>query len=352
MTISRVTPNALHHRLQEPNPPLLLDARRSAAFARKPEGIGGALPIVLDADPQLPDIERTQPVVAYCLCSGQASSTRVALWLTDAGYRDVAVLDGGLPAWEAEGLPLAPIDPAYRGPVTAWRPVGVHRGSPRGSGHAANPEQLIAERAFLSGQMLPVRRDMAVLFVDMVDSTSLVFSRTPEAVLGLVQAFMEEVVRIAVNHCGDIHDFQGDGAMLYFAGVGEALPAAVELHVALARRRTEQPDLPPARMALDAGPLVIGYVGTAAWRSVSFIGPSVNTAARILKLAPPGGIAATERVIAEAARTDPDLAAGFTALPEKQSLKGVSLPVTVYVAPAQDTGVRPLDWTRDRLSPK
>ena len=67
-------------------------------------------------------------------------------------------------------------------------------------------------------------------------------------------------------------------------------------------------------------------------RTLSFIGHCVNTAARILKLAPPGGIVATHRVVDDAARSDPDLAARFAEQPERQWLKGLSEPVRVFVA--------------------
>lgn len=84
---------------------------------------------------------------------------------------------------------------------------------------------------------------MAVLFVEMVDSTALLLTRQPEGVLGLIQAFMEIVVDVAVQQCGDVHDFEGNGAMLYFAGVREALPAAFNLRTALNARRRDLPEL-------------------------------------------------------------------------------------------------------------
>lgn len=324
MSLRRIAPAELRERMARGAPPLVLDVRRTEALRRQPAGIAGAVPVLLDAAaPRIPDVPRATPVVAYCLCSGQASSTRVAQWLLAAGYADVAVLEGGLPRWEREGLPVVPIADGARARVAAWMaPPSV----PAGGG------RLIAESTFLAGEKLPVRRDMAVLFVDMVDSTRLLFTRTPEEALRLVQAFMETVVSVAVLHCGDVHDFEGDGAMLYFAGPGEAVPAAFNLRAALAGRRHCEPDLPQARFALDTGPLLLGYVGSAERRALSFIGPSVNTAARILKLAPPGAIVATESVVRHAERTDPDLAARFRALPERQPLKGFDEPVRVFVA--------------------
>lgn len=325
MTFRLVSAEELAAALHGATAPLVLDARRREALNRKPVGIPSAVPVLLDDPPlRIPRVERRHPIVVYCLCSGQASSTRVALKLLDAGFENVSVLEGGLPQWEARSLPLAPVV------SSAGAPSFIVIEPREAQAVEDTATRLIAERTFLAGAALPLRRNMAVLFVDMVDSTQLVFARSPEEVLRLVQAFMQEVVDIAVTHCGDIHDFEGDGAMLYFAGVGESLPAAFDLQEALARRRRKIGDLPQARISLDTGPLVVGYVGTEVRRSLSFIGPSINTAARILRLATPGGIVATERVIVEGQGTNPDLAAGFAALPDKQSLKGVADPVAVF----------------------
>lgn len=324
MSLHRLTPQQLQQRIAA-QPPLLLDVRRSEAFKRNAAGIAGAIPVFLDdPTPHIPDLPRTTPIAVYCLCSGQASSTRVALWLQAAGYTDVTILEGGLPAWQDACLPLAAVAFDARERIAHWIPG--HAETPTGDG------RLIAEQAFLAGVELPARREMAVLFVDMVDSTRLLFSRSPEEVLRLVQAFMEIVVDVAVQHCGDVHDFEGDGAMLYFAGPGEAVPAAFNLRKALSARRHCHPDLPQARFALDTGPLIAGYIGSRGRRSLSFIGPSVNTAARILKLAPPDGIIATDAVLRHASRTDPDLAGQFRPMPEKQSLQGFDTAVTVYIA--------------------
>ncbi|MES1944523.1 TPR repeat-containing adenylate/guanylate cyclase [Salinisphaera sp. PC39] len=93
------------------------------------------------------------------------------------------------------------------------------------------------------------------------------------------------MVDVASHHGGHVHDFEGDGAMLYFAGPGEALPAAFALRAALAEYRRERPSLPQARFSVDAKPLVIGRIGTRFRRGPSFIGPSINRTARILPTA-------------------------------------------------------------------
>lgn len=327
MSFSTLSPAALLDRLEKSRPLLLLDVRRPGSLQKQPFGISGAVPVVLgDSGPELPNVDREQEVVVYCLCAGQASSTRVAQWLVAAGYRQVSVLEGGLPAWREAKLPISQV--VIRSDLR-WTPL--HRLLPENEpGSDASP--LIAQRAFLAGVTLPVRRDMAILFVDMVDSTRLLSEHTAETVLALVQTFMQVVVEVAVQHCGDVHDFEGDGAMLYFAGVGEALPAAFALRRGLAKARSTQPLLPLARIALDTGPLVIGHVGTRDRRALCFIGPSINTAARILKQAPPGGIVATLGVIKQGRRSDPELVAQFTRMQNRLHLKGFDLSVSVYLS--------------------
>ena len=328
MSLARITPEALLHRLEQPEPPLLLlDVRRPGSLQKQPFGISGAVPIVLEsAGPQLPDVDRRQEIVAYCLCAGQASSTRVAQWLIEAGYTRVSVLEGGLPAWRAANLPVWQV---VARPDLRW--TALDRLLPLTSSESG-PPTLLAERAFLAGVSLPVRRDMAVLFVDMVNSTSLLTTHPAEEVLALVQAFMEIVVQVAVQHCGDVHDFEGDGAMLYFSDVADALPAAFALRRDLFRARAVLPLLPPARIALDTGPLVIGYVGTRDRRGLCFIGPSVNTAARILKQAPPGGIVATARVIKKGRRSVPECTEQFSRMPNRLHLKGFDESLSVYLS--------------------
>ena len=254
----------------------------------------------------------------------------------------MAVLRGGLEAWTSAGYPVAPLPDPESGGGIAWRETAqgelVHAPA-----DAAPPSESlflprIAGQSFLEGLDLPLRREMAVLFVDMVGSTRLVFERSPEEVLAVMQAFMEIVIDVGAYHCGDVHDFEGDGALLYFEGAGEAVPAAFRLRDALATRRQEIAVLPLPRLSLDAGPIVIGVVGTRFRRTVSLVGPSLHTAARILKLAPPGGITATETVVAQARVANPLLAREFQRMDRvPPHLEAELGPLRVWVAPPRET---------------
>ena len=224
-------------------------------------------------------------------------------------------MGGGLETWREAGLPTEPLSAAAAS--IAWKEVALDD-LLRPVESSARSESLflprIAGQTFLEGRTLPLKQEMVTLFVDMVGSTRLVFEQPPEAVLELMQAFMEIVIDIAAYHCGDVHDFEGDGALLYFEGAGEAVPAAFSLRDALLQRQLELPELPLPRLSMDAGPIVIGIVGTRFRQTVSLVGPSIHVAARILKLAPPGGIAVTDTILEHAKSTNPELAASFARL--------------------------------------
>jgi class 3 adenylate cyclase len=261
--------------------------------------------------------------------------------MLQAGFRNVAVLRGGLDAWTAAGFPVAPLPSSEGAAAIAWRETTPEELAQVPADATPPGESLflprIAGQSFLEGLDLPLRREMAVLFVDMVGSTRLVFERSPEEVLAVMQAFLELVLDVGAYHCGDVHDFEGDGALLYFEGAGEAVPAAFRLRDALARRRQEVPGLPLPRLSLDAGPIVIGVVGTRFRKTVSLVGPSLHTAARILKLAPPGGISATETVVAQARVANPRLAREFQPMPSvPPHLEAELGPLRVWVAPVRE----------------
>ncbi len=298
----RIAAADLHKALQSPSPPLVLDVRRTGAFAERPEKIPGAIPLALDVEPiRIPDVSRTRAVVAYCCCSGATSSGRVARYLVEEGYEDVSILDGGLQIWADAGYELAPVDLDDDVAAVPWQDFELDvAGGPR-----------VAGQSFLDGRELPIKRDMVPVFVDMVDSTELIVHRSAEEVLELIRIFMEAVIDVGVYHCGEVHDFEGDGAFLYFEGPGEAVPAAFRLRDELLERRGKHPDLPLPRISLDKGPLVIGIVGTRFRQTVALVGPAVHRGARILKLAPPGGIIATEPIVEHARRSDPALAREF-----------------------------------------
>ena len=246
------------------------------------------------------------------------------------------MLRGGIEAWVGAGYPVEPVRMEGSSEV-AWKEFPLEDRLHAKPGTVATRESLflprIAGQTFLEGRSLPLKQEMVALFVDMVDSTSLVLNRSPEDVLEIMQTFMEIVIDVGAYHCGDVHDFEGDGAFLYFEGAGEAVPAAFRLRDDLLDRRRKLPELPLPRLSLDIGPVVIGIVGTRFRRTVALVGPAIHTAARILKRAPAGGIIATDPIVEHARRENPDLALSFVPHAPIVLTEGGSGPVRVWVAP-------------------
>ncbi len=118
----------------------------------------------------------------------------------------------------------------------------------------------------------------------------------PEDALAVVQGFMEIVTESALAWCGDVKDYEGDGALMYFESVAEAAQAAFAIRSRLAAATGPLAGI-QGRLSLDVGDIVVGIIGSPMRRSVALIGPSINRAARMLKEIPPAGIIATEKVV-------------------------------------------------------
>ena len=183
-----------------------------------------------------------------------------------------------------------------------------------------------------------MRRRLATLFVDIAGSTSLLVHHAPEVVLGVVQGFMTLVTEVASAHAGKVKDFEGDGALLYFASTKNAITGALAIQRRLADGRCgiacgDGPGI-AARMSVTVGGVVVGVVGSSKRRGLALIGPSVNIGARLLKHAPPGAIIASGEVFEELRRDAPRLADEFHPLDAAFIVPGADgMTVATYVVP-------------------
>ncbi len=206
------------------------------------------------------------------------------------------MLRGGLAGWRQAGLATQPLVSDEPRPV---------------AGDVALPS--LAARLLHEGG-LPTRVRLATLFVDIAGSTRLLAQHPPETVLGCVQRFMRLVAEVAVTYCGDVKDFEGDGALLYFESASEAVEAALVIRAALARGVCDVACPMSGRMSVTVGDVVLGVVGSKERNAVALVGPSVSVGARLLKHIAPGGIIATGEVV-EAVRAEmPHLGRNFRLL--------------------------------------
>jgi class 3 adenylate cyclase len=172
------------------------------------------------------------------------------------------------------------------------------------------------------GGARPTRRRLATLFVDIAGSARLLAHHPPERVFAVVQRFMRLVTEVALAYCGDVKDFEGDGALLYFESPAEAAQAALAIRAALAGGSCDAEVPIAARMSLTVGDVVLGVIGSSMRQAIALVGPSVNVGARLLKQIPPGGIIASGEAV-EALRTEaPELAGAFRLLDPAFEVQG------------------------------
>jgi len=158
---------------------------------------------------------------------------------------------------------------------------------------------------------LPIQRELTVLFVDIADSTRTVVRQPLEAALVIIQRFTRLVTEIALAHCGDVKDYEGDGALLYFGSIAQAARAALAIRAALAVAEGKEGFHLQARLSVNVGNVIIGEIGSPMRRSVTLIGPMVHVAARLLKHIHPGGIIAPLAVVERLRCEAPETASQF-----------------------------------------
>jgi len=240
-------------------------------------------------------------------------------------------------------------DESVRLSANAARISGIAKGSTLGTPvlHHGTVSTLAEARTFLprlaehylTEQQSPMTREIAVLFVDIADSTNAVLHQPPETALALVQDFMSLVTKVALAYCGDVKDYEGDGALLYFGSIEQATRAALAIRSALAATREEGEILLQARFSVNVGNVIIGVIGTSLRRSVALIGPAVSLASRLLKHIPPGGIIAPQTAVEKLREEAPDLAEQFQVWGECLILKGFEQEcVTAYHLPSEMVG--------------
>ena len=159
----------------------------------------------------------------------------------------------------------------------------------------------VARRALEEGVTLGgEEREAAVLFVDVIGSTSFAADRPPGEVVDALNAFFATVVEITQDCGGFVNKFEGDAALCVFGAplavedaAGAALRAARRMCKALSGRELD------AAIGVSFGTVVAGNVGAADRYEYTVIGDPVNEAARLTELAKEsdGRLLASERAL-------------------------------------------------------
>lgn len=176
------------------------------------------------------------------------------------------------------------------------------------------------------------RRQITVMFCDLIGSTALSSQLDPEEMYEVLRAYQSCCTEVIEQAGGFVAKYLGDGVLAYFgypqaheddperaihaglivAGLVPGLPVPGERQLA-------------ARIGIATGLVIVGeLIGAGAAEERAVTGETPNLAARLQELAPPGGV-----VVSAATRR---LAAGLFDFKDlgAQSLKGLSRPEPVW----------------------
>jgi class 3 adenylate cyclase/tetratricopeptide (TPR) repeat protein len=190
------------------------------------------------------------------------------------------------------------------------------------------PDHLAARIRRSRDSLRGERKDVTVLFADIVDSTELSHGLDPEGVRDLLAPALKAMIDAVHRYEGTVNQVEGDGIMALFGApiahedhAARACFAALGIQEALRRL---QPAGMRARIGLHSGEVVAHSVATDLSLNYDAIGMTVNLARRLEDLAKPG----TTYISAATFR----LAEGFvSAHPVGDvAIRGVGDPVRVF----------------------
>ena len=146
------------------------------------------------------------------------------------------------------------------------------------------------------------RRQLTMVFADLVGSTALAARLDPEETHGMLRAFQNAVAGEIARFEGHVAKFMGDGVLAYFGWprahedeAERAVRAALALNAAVGR--LQAPDGAPlaCRVGIATGLVVVGdLVGEGAAQEHAVSGEAPNLAARLQQVAEPGAVVVAE----------------------------------------------------------
>jgi class 3 adenylate cyclase len=176
------------------------------------------------------------------------------------------------------------------------------------------------------------RRQVTVMFSDLVGSTALSARIDPEDLREVISAYQKCVAEIVGRFGGLVAKYMGDGVLIYFGfpqahedDAERAVRAGLELVATVGALRTHAPL--QTRIGIATGLVVVGdLIGSGASQEQAIVGETPNLAARLQGMAEPNSV-----VIAESTRK---LLGNLFQLEDLggQDLKGISGTVRAWAA--------------------
>ena len=164
------------------------------------------------------------------------------------------------------------------------------------------------------------RRLAAILAADVVGYSRLM-EQDEVGTLAALNAHREEVINPGIaEHHGRVVKLMGDGILVEFPSVVEAVQCAVQVQAGLAKKNADVPEelRMEWRIGINVGDVIV--------EGDDIYGDGINVASRLEGLAEPGGICISSNVFTQV-KNKVDL--GFESLGE-QSVKNIAEPVLVF----------------------
>src|SRR6266436_8672366 len=192
------------------------------------------------------------------------------------------------------------------------------------------------------------RRQLTVMFCDLVDSTALTAQLDPEDMGDLLRAFQRAVAAAVTRFDGHVAKWTGDGASVYFGypranedDAERATRASIALIEAVGKLRRERGVALEVRIGISTGLVVVGeLIGEGEARERGVVGDTANLAARLRSLAKPGTIVVSEPTRRLLGKTFELKALG------PQTLKGFNSPVAAWLIVGERENVSRFEASR------
>ena len=200
------------------------------------------------------------------------------------------------------------------------------------SGNAPSVDPATASSPSAPPEDRAERRQVTVMFSDLVGSTALSARMDPEDLREVISAYQKSVADTVQRFGGFVAKYMGDGVLIYFGypqahedDAERAVRAGLELVAAVGALKTHAPL--QTRVGIATGLVVVGdLIGSGASQEQAIVGETPNLAARLQGIAEPNSV-----VIEESTRK---LVGSLFELEDlgAQDLKGISGPVRAWAA--------------------
>jgi class 3 adenylate cyclase len=265
----------------------------------------------------------------------------MAVWLRslgleqyEAAFRDHAITEKLLPSLTAEDLKDLGVS------IVGHRRALLNAIADLSSGtHATQAPSAAMETATAPGKDTAAeRRQVTVMFSDLVGSTALSARMDPEDLREVISAYQKCVAETVGRFGGFVAKYMGDGVLVYFGypqahedDAERAVRAGLELVAAVSGLKTHA--ILQTRVGIATGLVVVGdLIGSGASQEQAIVGETPNLAARLQGVAEPNSVLigeSTRKLVGNLFELE-DLGA--------QDLKGIAGPVRAW-APLRPASV-------------